>query len=102
MSQLEAIDFLKEKLETKQTYHIGYSDFLDFLEQFYGIVIELTEVNNYTTYEYKVKNQYDEVTEKNVQEAVKNGYAYDYREILEDLCHKGYIEPGSYFIRAWW
>lgn len=102
MSENQAVKFLKEKLETKQTYHIGYNDFLDFLEKFYGVSIELSEVNNYTTYEVKVKKQYSEVTEKNVQESVKNGYAYDYREILEDLCYKGYIEPGSYFIRAWW
>lgn len=102
MSQLDAINYLKDKLTTKTTYHIGYSDFLDFLHQFYGVNIELTEVNNYTTYEYNVKNEFTEATKKNVEEAVKNGYAYDYRDILQDLCYKGYIEPGGYFIRAWW
>lgn len=102
MSKTTAVKALNKAIETKTTYHIPYRDLEQFTEQFYGKSIEIAEITNDTTYEYRVTDEEDEFAEDDVAQAIEKGYVYNYDTILNDLCRKGHIPAGDYFIRVCW
>lgn len=102
MSENNAINVLKNAIETKTTHHIAYDDLEEFTEQFYGNRISLAEITNDTTYEYKVTDKEDPFGEDDMKQAIETGDVYNYDTVLNDLCRKGYIPAGAYFIRVCW
>lgn len=102
MTEQKFVEELQAQIETKQTFHISYNTLEDFTENFYGKRIELAEITNDTTYEYTVTNKPDEFAKDDMERALKKGEVYNYDTILNDLCSKGYIAPGKYFVRVCW
>lgn len=99
---------IKEKIqsfvETKKTFHIDAFDMEDITESVYGVRIEMLESPNDTTHEYSVDANLDNYDQEKLDNAIKNGHMahYLYGVILSDLCKKGYIEAGEYFLRMSW
>lgn len=66
----------------------------------------MTESPNDTTHEFVAEDNNNEYQwdKETVEKAVENGYmpCYQYYAFMNDLCSKGYIKPGRYFIRVSW
>ena len=92
--------FVQDLIEEKKTFHMTLQSFSEITKVVYGGAITLAERQNYTTYEYEVQENKAEVEE--IEEAVDSGIIDSLKTILDDLCIKGFIEEGSYFIRNEW
>lgn len=89
----------------KHTFHMNALRFREITQLVYGKSIEMLGSSNDTTHEYTVEGaglNGDE--KKNLEKAIKYGGLEErnYNLILEDLCQKGYLQPGEYFLRMSW
>lgn len=100
------VENLQDYFNKKTTYHIDASDLQDLLEKVYGKRIQMTESGNDTTHEFGVEANNSEYKwdKETVEKAIEDGYmpCWQYYTILNDLCSKGHIKPGRYFIRVSW
>lgn len=98
-------DAIQAKIEEKSTYHMNAFRLEDITEMVYGKKIQMLESPNDTTHEYTVHGGgLGEEDQETLNDAVESGGLEDwnYDLILEDLCEKGYIKPGKYFVRMSW
>lgn len=95
---------VQEFVSTQSTYHIDAFDMEDITEAAYGVRIEMLESPNDTTHEYQVTGNNSKYDKENLNKAISNGHMeyWNYRIILNDLCAKGVIEKGNYFLRMSW
>jgi uncharacterized protein YgbK (DUF1537 family) len=100
----ELLQQVQTFVETKKTFHIDAFDMEDITEAVYGVRIEMLESANDTTHEYTVKNTVDKHDESYLKKAIADGHMahWQYGVILSDLCRKGLLEPGEYFLRMSW
>lgn len=101
------VEDLQEYFSQEVTYHISARDLEELLIfKVYKKRIEMTESLNDSTHEFIVeaKNDEYEYDKETVEKALQNGYmpCWQYYTILNDLCSKGHIKPGRYFIRVSW
>lgn len=99
---------LHEKVQgyvtTEKTFHIDAFDMEEITEAVYGTRIEMLESNNDTTHEYHVAPTVSERDQIRLDNSIIGGYL-DYNSygiILNDLCKRGLLEPGHYFLRMSW
>ena len=101
-----AVENLQIHFSEQTTYHIDAFDLESLLEKVYGNRIEMTESSNDTTHKFNVEANNNEYKwdKADVEKAVQNGHlpCYQYYKILNDLCSKGHIKAGTYFIHMSW
>ncbi len=95
---------LQHRFEKKTTYQIDAFDLEALLQSVYGTRIEMLESANDTTHEFRADATVDEYEQETVQKAIKQGAleCWAYGALFNDLCHKGYIKPGTYYVRMSW
>lgn len=98
-------DQIQAQVEQKSTYHINAFSLEDITNIVYGAKIQMLESPNDTTHEYNISggglDEYDQETlNKAILFAGLEDWNYDL--VLEDLCEKGYLKPGKYFVRMSW
>lgn len=99
MTIQETKDKIQSYITTQQTYHIDAYDMENITEEVYGNTIEMLGSKN-NTHQYTVTSSLSDSDKKTLQNAIQKGhldYEY-YRVILNDLCQKGYIQLGSYYL----
>ena len=101
-----SVENLQNYFTEKVTYHISERDLEKLILKVYGKRIEITESSNDTTHEFEAEANNDEYEydKETVEKALEDGYmpCWQYYTILNDMCTKGYIKPGRYFIRVSW
>lgn len=101
-----SVENFQSHFTEKTTYHISDNKLQNLLKQVYGKEIQMTESSNDTTHEFTVEanNSEYEWDKESVQEALEKGHmpCWQYYTILNDLCSKGHIKEGKYFIRVCW
>lgn len=92
-------DKIQSYITTEQTFHIDAYDMENITEEVYGKMIEMLGSKN-STHQYTVKSTLSDNDNKKLQQAIKSGYLeYEYYTvILNDLCQKGYIQSGNYYL----
>lgn len=102
----KSVENLQSHFTEETTYYIDAFDLEKVLEQVYGKRIEMTESSNDTTHEFNVESNNSEYKwdKEDVEKAIKQGHmpCWKYYAILNDLCSKGHIKEGKYFIRMCW
>jgi hypothetical protein len=100
---------IKEQLQAfvtpQHTFHIDAFDLQEITQLVYGKEIEMLESPNDTTHEYTAQaGALEAYDQKALDEAIECGSleCWQYRVILNDLCNKGYLTAGEYFIRMSW
>lgn len=99
------VDELALRLHEQHTYHIDAFGLEDITQMVYGKKIKMLESPNDTTHEYSIKGEgLDDYDKETLNKAIEFGGLEDwnYDLILEDLCEKGYVKPGKYFVRMSW
>ena len=91
-------------IEQEKTFSIDAFDLEEITKSVYSSSIEMLESSNDTTHQYNVDTSEDEYSKKTLENAIKNGYLehWNYSCILNNLCTKGLIEKGKYFVRMSW
>lgn len=92
-------------LHEKHTYHMDAFGLEHITRMVYGNKIKMLESPNDTTHEYSITGEgLDDYDQETLNKAIKFGglEEWNYNLILEDLCEKGYVKPGEYFIRMCW
>ena len=86
------------------TFQIDGRQLEKITESVYGKRIEIIESDNDTTHSYKVETGLADYEQEKLDTAIEEGIleCYEYNVILNDLCTKGLIEPGQYFVRVSW
>lgn len=86
--------------DQRVTYHIDYSDLQDLVQELYGKSVEMGSAND-TTHEFNVSK---EKGSDDMHKALEKGFmeAWDFSEVLSDMCYNGHIAPGEYFVRVSW
>ena len=97
-------DFVQSFIEQEKTFQLDAFDLEKITQTVYGKSIEMLESSNDTTHEYEVKSNLDKNGQKTLAESIKNGHLeyWQYSCILDDLCQKGLIDKGKYFVRMSW
>ena len=97
-------NFIQSFIAKKSTFHMNAFNLENITQVIYGKSIEMLESPNDTTHEFTVEEKQDNYKKEDLQKAIKNGYLeyWQYDCILNDLCEKGLIEPGKYFLRMSW
>ena len=93
------------RLHAKYTYHIDAFGLEHITELVYGKKIKMLESPNDTTHEYSIEGEgLDDYDQETLNEAIESGGLEDwnYDLVLEDLCEKGYVQPGKYLVRMSW
>lgn len=100
------VENLQDYFSEKVTYHIRERNLEELILKVYNKRLQMTESPNDTTHEFDVEANNDEYEydKETVEKALKDGYmpCWQYYTILNDLCSKGYIKPGRYFVRVSW
>lgn len=96
--------FVQNFVEEKKTFHITSNDMKTITHKIYGKEIKIEEGINETTYEYYVEKDDSQELQESVEEAIERGYLghWSYGDILKDLCNRGLLEKGDYFIYYTW
>lgn len=98
-------DQIQEHVEQKSTYHMNAFSLENITKLVYGTKMQMLGSPNDTTHEYSVSGGgLGEDDQETLNEAIESGGLEDwnYDLILEDLCEKGYLKPGKYFVRMSW
>ena len=98
-------EVIQKKIEEKHTYHMNAFSLEDITKLVYGNKIQMLESPNDTTHEYTVHGGgLTDDDQKTLTDAVTFSGLEDwnYDLVLEDLCEKGYVKPGKYFVRMSW
>ena len=97
-------DFVQSFIEQEKTFQINAFDLEKITKTVYGKSIEMLESPNDTTHEYTVSASVDNNSQETLENAIKNGYLeyWQYSCILDNLCQKGLVESGKYFVRMSW
>lgn len=96
---------LGEKVER---FEVDYSELEVMVKEVYGINYEYPcdmECNNDTSQTFNIDGKIDDYHRMNIKEWLEsNGTKGNYmgRELLNDLCANGYIEPGKYLVKVSW
>lgn len=96
---------IRSYISKQQVFYMDAYDMEEISEMVYGQRIEMLESPNDTTHQFNVTNNpLDKYEQEYVTQAVKNGHlqCWAYRYLLCDLCIKGFVEPGKYFLRMSW
>lgn len=104
MTDKKLRDEIQSCVSIKSTYHIDSFDMKTITQKVYGKRIEVGESPNDTTHEYDVDGVIEDYDEEELQEAINTSYmaAWQYGLIFNDLCRKGYLDKGEYFMRVSW
>ncbi len=94
------IESLQHHFDENITHHIYCSDLEQLTLEVYGNVIGLMSSND-TTHEFNVGKGKDV---SYLQQGIDSGDLEDwqYDSVLNDMCDKGLIKPGLYFVRVSW
>lgn len=98
-------DEIQQHVSQQSTYHINAFSLQDITKLVYGSEIQMLESPNDTTHQYTVSGSgLEEEDRETLNEAIEIGGLEDwnYDLVLEDLCVKGYLKPGKYFVRMSW
>ena len=97
-------DFVQSFIEQEKTFQLDAFDLEKITQTVYGESVEMLESSNDTTHEYTVSASVDKNSQQTLEKAIKNGYLeyWQYGCVLDDLCHKGLVETGKYFVRMSW
>ena len=97
-------DFVQSFIEQEKTFQLDAFDLEKITKTVYGKSIEMLESPNDTTHEYTVSTNADKDSQQTLEKAITNGYLeyWQYDCILDDLCKKGLLETGEYFVRMSW
>lgn len=97
-------DQIQTFVDKKLTFHINDFRMEDITNLVYGKRIPILESPNDTSHKYTVTKQLDEYDQETLDKAIRRGglECWQYDVILKDLCAKGYIDPGEYFLRVSW
>lgn len=100
----ELLNEIQSFVSTKKTFHIDAFDMEEITQLVYGKSIEMLESANDTTHEFSVSANSAYHDKETLKKAVEEGSLeyYQYGTILDDLCSKGYLEAGEYFLRMSW
>lgn len=97
------------KVEKKEVFIVGYSEIDRFFTEYYGHpyeYVEAEEGRNYSLEREVVKGApIDNDWDQDKFDAFVNHGTLSYGLtglLLEDLCLKGEIEPGEYFVDIFW
>ena len=96
------VSFVQSFVETKKTFHISDSDFFSITREIYGTGIEILESPNDTTHEVDVNGQ--DIDSIDLADAIRYSgiECWKINCVLNDLCRRGLIDTGEYFIRVSW
>jgi len=97
------------KYVKKTIFHVDYNDFNKLVNDFYKpplgyeFVADVESAND-STHEFRVrKNDLDEWDKQDIERFRNDGkYQWLAGRLLNDLCDKGIIDPGEYYIRVSW
>lgn len=97
-------DFVQSFIEQEKTFQINAFDLEKITKTVYGKSIEMLESSNDTTHEYTAKAHIDQSDKETLEKAINSGHLeyWQYGCVLDDLCHKGLVETGKYFVRMSW
>lgn len=100
----EIKQLIQSFIKKEETFYMNAFDMEKIIESVYGVYVEMLESPNDTTHEFRVQKIMDEYDQRKVAEAIQNKSleCYKYGSILNDLCQKGLISPGKYFLNMSW
>ena len=93
------VNFVQSMVVVKPTFHITGKDMEEITKKVYGKEIKVFVELQGAVYSYTVKND-----NKNFKDSVEYGLFYGqvyhmfYGDILNDLCNKGLLESGEYYL----
>ncbi len=100
---------MKLKTEQKITFHVDYYDLEEFINHHYSPSIDFcfpadVESANDTshTFELTFGDELSEWDLKKIEKFKQGKGSYVTATLLQDLCNRGLIDPGSYVINVCW
>lgn len=101
----EAQNLINKFISVQKSFEVDAFHLQQITKAVYGGAIEMLESPNDTTHEYDVSaDELEEWDKEYLANAIKNKYEryFQYGVILNDMCIKGLIEPGKYYVRMSW
>ena len=97
-------DFVQSFIKQKNTFQLSAFDLEKITKTVYGKTIEMLESPNDTTHEYTVEKKLNKQSRETLEKAIKDGNLeyWEFSCVMDDLCQKGLIEAGKYFVRMSW
>lgn len=91
---------LQHHFDTRVTHHIDFSDLEELMKEVYGVVIEIGSAND-TTHEFSVtKTEGGDYLKQGLEKQFLDDWMF--HEVMDDMCFKGHIAPGDYYVRVSW
>jgi hypothetical protein len=96
--------FVQSFVTEEHIFCFDYMDLEEITNEMYGKRIEIVNSPNDSNHQYQVQEVNDQSQKKSLEAAIHNGYI-DYSHygcILNDLCQKKHLLPGSYIVKISW
>lgn len=94
------VDFVQSMVVVKPSFHITSKDIQEITKKVYGKEIKVSVAFERKVYHYTVNKQEQEELKDCVDYGLFHGNIYHmyYGNILNDLCNKGLLDAGEYYL----